>query len=77
MTDFPSLPKDDNGKDRIVYVRSVRTADLPDSIQEQTKGLDHLYAIHAADGECLALVPDRHLAFRVARRNEFSPVSVH
>ena len=77
MTDFPSLPQDEQG-DRIVYVRTVRTADLPEPIQAQTKGLDHLYAIHdAADGECLALLPDRRMAFSVARRNEFAPVSVH
>lgn len=76
MTDFPSLPRD-SGADRIVYVRTVRTADLPEPIQAQTKGLDHLYAIHAADGACLALLPDRKLAFSVARRNEFAPVSAH
>lgn len=77
MTDFPSLPADDEAENRIVYVRTVRTIDLPEAIQAQTSGLDQLYAIHAANGECLALVPDRRQAFVVARRNELSPVSVH
>jgi hypothetical protein len=78
MTDFPSLPPDDAGfgEKRIVYVREVKTADLPEAVRAQTT-LDHLYAIHAPNGEVLALVPERSQAFIVARQNEFSPVSVH
>lgn len=76
MTDFPSLPEDGT-PDRIVYVRSVKTADLPEAIRAQALGLDHLYAIHAPNGAVLALVADRDQAFVVARQNEFSPVSVH
>ena len=75
MTEFQSFPED--GGKRIVYVREVKTADLPEEIRAQTGGLDHLYAIHAADGEVLALVPDRAQAFVVARQNAMSPVSVH
>ena len=74
MTDFPSFQ--DDGDKRIVYVREVKTADLPEEVRAQTS-LDHLYAIHAANGAVLALVPDRAQAFVVARQNEFSPVSVH
>ena len=75
MTEFQSFPED--GGKRIVYVREVKTADLPDEVRARTGGLDHLYAIHAADGEVLALVPDRTQAFVVARQNAMSPVSVH
>jgi hypothetical protein len=75
MTDFASFPKD--AERPIVYVRAVKTADLPDAIQAQVQGLDHLYAIHAATGEVLALVPDRRQAFIVARQNAYAPVSVH
>ena len=74
MTDFPSFQGEG---DKIVYVREVKTADLPDEIRARTAGVDHLYAIHAANGAVLALVPDRAQAFIVARQNEFSPVSVH
>ncbi len=74
MTDFPSFATD-TGK-RIVYVREVKTADLPEAVRSQTT-LDHVYAIHAPTGEVLALVPDRAQAFVVARQNEFAPVSVH
>ena len=74
MTDFPSFAAD--GDKRIVYVREVKTADLPRGHPAQVT-LDHLYAIHAPTGEVLALVPDRAQAFVVARQNQFSPVSVH
>jgi hypothetical protein len=74
MTEFPSFAAE--GDKRIVYVREVKTADLPEEVRSRTS-LEHLYAIHAADGEVLALVPDRAQAFVVARQNELSPVSVH
>jgi len=35
------------------------------------------YAIHAADGTQMALIPDRDIAFAVVRQNELEPVSVH
>lgn len=76
MTDFPSLPEDAE-QNRIVYVRAVKTIDLPEAIQAQAQGIDHLYAIHSPTGEVLALVADRAQAFVVARQNEYSPVSVH
>jgi hypothetical protein len=76
MTEFASFP-DDGGEKRIVYVREVKTADLPEEVRARTGGVDHLYAIHAANGAVLALVPDRAQAFIVARQNELSPVSVH
>ena len=76
MTDFPALAEDQT-PNRIVYVRSVKTADLPEAIKAQAPGVDQLYAIHAPNGEVLALVADRARAFLVARQNEFSPVSVH
>lgn len=63
--------------ERIVYVRPVAVADLPDELREQAMGLDTVYAVHDASGERLALVKDRKLAFIVARQNDMAPVSVH
>ena len=37
----------------------------------------HAYAIHAANGEHLAVVPNRDLALATVRQNELEPVSVH
>jgi hypothetical protein len=61
----------------IVYVKSVPVADLPDDVRAQAEGLDILYAVHSVDGERLALVRDRKLAFVLARQNNMVPVTVH
>ncbi|EPX76334.1 DUF1150 family protein [Salipiger mucosus] len=62
---------------KIVYVRPVAARDLPEEVQEQLDGLETLYAVHRADGERLALVKDRALAFVLARQNDLAPVTVH
>ena len=61
----------------IVYVRPVRVADLPSEVREQAMGIDTLYAVHNAEGERLALVKDRDMAFILARQNDLEPVTVH
>lgn len=61
----------------IVYVRQVKVADLPQEVREQAEGLETLYAVHKEDGERLALVKDRSLAFALARQNDLAPVAVH
>ena len=65
------------GGARIVYVRPVQVADLPDEIRGQIAGVETVYAVHAADGARLALVRDRRLAFALARQNDLAPVSAH
>ncbi|MDJ0822282.1 MAG: DUF1150 family protein [Paracoccaceae bacterium] len=70
--DFPDFEEA-----RIVYVRPVAVADLPKDVQGELDGLDEVYAVHSADGERLALVKDRSLAFILARQNDFAPVTVH
>ena len=35
------------------------------------------YAIHAADGTQMAVVPNRDVAFAVVRQNDLEPVSLH
>ncbi|PZO65928.1 MAG: DUF1150 domain-containing protein [Paracoccus denitrificans] len=61
----------------IVYIRRVEMTELPDEIREQANGAESLYAVHGVNGERLALVRDRDLAFMLARQNELAPVSVH
>lgn len=63
----------------LVYVRKVQVEDLPSAVQREARegGLDELYALHRADGEQVALVGDRGLAFTLARENDLDPVSVH
>jgi hypothetical protein len=62
---------------RIVYVKTVDVTDLPQELRAKVGGLDHLYAVHDADGQQLALVADRRMAFVLARQNNYSPVAVH
>ncbi|WP_136637045.1 DUF1150 family protein [Pseudooceanicola onchidii] len=62
---------------RIVYVRAVRVEDLPEEVQEQAEGLEELYAVCDTQGERLALVKDRAMAFVLARQNDMAPVTVH
>ncbi len=64
-------------EDRIVYVREVAVAELPDELQAELSGVEHLYAVHDGNGERLALVKDRRMAFALARQNDLAPVSVH
>ncbi|MEH7828418.1 DUF1150 family protein [Gemmobacter denitrificans] len=65
------------GPGNIVYVRPVPVRELPDELRAQADGLDHIYAVHRPDGERLALVRDRALAFALARQNDLAPVSAH
>lgn len=62
---------------RIVYVRPVAHADLPEDVQSQIADETQLYAVHSEDGERLAVVADRDLAFALARQNDYAPVTVH
>ncbi|MFY0659133.1 MAG: DUF1150 family protein [Shimia sp.] len=64
-------------EDRTVYVREVMVSDLPEEMQEEADGAETLFAVHATDGERLALVKERGLAFDLARQNNFWPVTVH
>lgn len=62
---------------RIVYVKAVDVADLPQEVQDQAGELNQLYAVHDVDGQQLALVADRKMAFVLAREHNYAPVAVH
>lgn len=65
------------GAQRVVYVKSVDVAELPQELQENAEGRSHLYAVHDDSGEQLAIVADRRMAFILARQNDCAPVPVH
>ncbi|SIT81736.1 DUF1150 family protein [Pontibaca methylaminivorans] len=69
--------KFENDENRIVYVKTVNVADLPQEVQAEAGDLNRLYALHDAQGQQLALVADRRLAFVLARQHDMSPVAVH
>ena len=70
-TNLPQMPH------AIVYVRPVAVADLPADLQAQAEGITTIYAVHRMNGERVALVRDRALAFALARHHDMAPVSVH
>ncbi|MEZ5686699.1 MAG: DUF1150 family protein [Paracoccaceae bacterium] len=63
--------------DKIVYVRAVAVADLPEEVRAELGDVETLYALHDANGARLALVRDRRTAFLLARQNDLAPVNVH
>jgi len=63
--------------DRTVYVKTVLVGDLPREVRDQAQGLNQIYAVHDAEGQQLALVGDRKLAFALAREHDYAPVLVH
>lgn len=70
------------GEPNLVYVREVLAADVLADVDMEfpiitpEKGAVW-YAVHAADGERIAVLEDRDLAFAAARGNDLKPVSVH
>jgi hypothetical protein len=71
MTENPFIKS--NGQP-IVYVREVATDEMPDGL----RGTDaKLFALHDAEGNRLAVTPDRGVAFALAKRNDMVPLSVH
>jgi hypothetical protein len=63
--------------ERIVYVKPVAVADLPAELRDQIGDVAMIYAVHAENGEQLALVASRGLAFALARQHDMVPVTVH
>jgi len=53
------------GMNDVAYVKRV--------IEDGTE----VFAVHAADGTRMAVIPNRDLAFAVVRQNDMEPVSVH
>ncbi|MGA0613783.1 DUF1150 family protein [Paracoccus sp. KR1-242] len=74
---FEFGPEASEPSGNLVYIRRVELDTLPDDVRKQVPDADALYAVHGADGERLALVKDRSMAFMLARQNELTPVSVH
>ncbi|WP_426032839.1 DUF1150 family protein [Cypionkella sp. TWP1-2-1b2] len=67
----------DAAENRIVYVRPIAVESLPEKVRAQINGMKTVYAVHGEDGEQLALVADRDLAFSLARQHDMAPVNAH
>jgi len=62
---------------RMVYVKPIAVTDLPREVRDQADGLKELFAVHDAEGQQLALVADRKLAFALAVQNDYAPQPLH
>ncbi|MGF1503058.1 MAG: DUF1150 family protein [Paracoccaceae bacterium] len=72
MTDHKTAGNPSNRA--IVYVREAAPETLPPHLRD---GPGKIYAVHDAAGKPLAIAPDRSQAFALARRHDFTPLSVH
>ena len=70
--DFSHFDTDD-----LVYIKTVEVTDLPLDLQRQVVSDKTLYAVHKADGERVAVVENRALAYSLARDNDLTPMTLH
>lgn len=62
---------------RMVYVKPIAVSALPREVRDQAGELEQLFAVHDAEGQQLALVADRKLAFALAVQNDYAPQPLH
>lgn len=60
-----------------VYVKQIEVANLPDELREQAGEFVHVFAVHNAKGETLALAATNELAVHLALQNNMQPVGLH
>jgi len=67
------------GMPNIVYVREVLAADLESELGSEINvpADTKLYAVHAANGQRMAVLDNRDTAFAGARQYDLEPLSVH
>ena len=70
--DFSHFDTDD-----LVYIKTVEVTELPLDLQRQVGSDKTLYAVHKADGERVAVVENRALAYSLARDNDLTPMTLH
>lgn len=74
MEQFDQWPRPE---EKIVYVKMVDVSDLPEDVRDSAGEHDVLCSVHDSEGQRLALVADRKLAFVLAREYGMQPVTVH
>lgn len=69
------------GAPKMVYIREIDASELKaDGLVPGDTSFPNglkFYAVHAANGQRMAILDDREAAFSAARQNEMEPVSVH
>ena len=62
---------------KMIYLKPVATADLPDEVRAEAGELETLFAVHNNVGEQVALVADRRIASHLAKEHKMELVSLH
>ena len=62
---------------KIVYLKPVAVADLPEDVRMQAGDVDRIFAVHSAQGEQIALVANLSLAHALARQHDMQAVTLH
>ncbi len=67
------------GGPKLVYIRDILAGDLAREMGSEINlpADQRLYAVHAANGERMAVVDNRDVAFAGARQHDLEPVSTH
>ena len=67
------------GVPNIVYIREILAGELGEELGAEINvpADKKLYAVHAANGQRMAVVDDREVAFAGARQYDLEPVSTH
>ncbi|MEY1556757.1 DUF1150 family protein [Yoonia sp. R2331] len=62
---------------KIVYLKPVATADLPDEVRAQAGDTQIVFAVHNGDGEQVALVANPAIASHLAAEHQMQLVTLH
>lgn len=62
---------------KLVYVKPINLADLPDEVRAQAGELDQIFAVHNGEGEQVAYVADLALATHLADEHAMQIVTLH
>ena len=67
------------GVPNVVYVREVLAGELASDLGSElgVPADTRLYAVYAANGQCMAVLDNRDAAFAGARQYDLEPLSVH
>ena len=79
--DVRSLAHNPFDAENLVYIKRLEAEEacsiIPQNALDTVDLPDQLFALHAANGERIAIVEGRDAAFAAARANELKPFSVH
>ncbi len=62
---------------KIVYLKPVATADLPDEVRQQAGEIETVFSVHNGAGEQVAIVANPLIASHLAAEHKMQLVTLH